>query len=598
MKFVVKNIFLKNSTIEFLTNDTSSICLFILRKFFILLVSPLYILKINRITDFRLSGLHKNLRSNQIRKKILLRITLENKKKITSKFSFKFYFQKFKVEIITGKNFLLTLKEPRVGDFLTGPYNFLITSATGFSGFESLKGSEYDIVCGIGFGKLNFYLTRLFPTYIRKEIIVLKGIKFVNYLSIHPLLLSLISIDTGFKLWFFMEHKNFFSFMQIFNLNVFKKEKIKFFFNNLECSFYFGITNLSILSTFRVLFTERRYFLRFESLGKIEDSLIFSLTDICWKQGVFPKLLGGFRDGKILIWNEILLPIIQFSNHCFSIANLTFEEKSYNYIFILKKNKIVKKDTGKKIFLKTFPQSILCELNSSKYKKTISYKKDWFLLNWKFVQLQYFSSMSHFSCSNPSSTNNLFFILNRDILSWVEKIHNEIPIQNSVPEKKKAVNFTTNIKIFKFCNLEKKIAKKAYYVLFMIGKKRYLTKQEIYSEQSLIFNGNLPLKNCQICSRSWRNLIEKIEQDYCPFNHTFKELKPEKKGRNLTFCDPPSSYINPPEQNTSFIFEPFFDIHRKNHYNENNFLQKQSDIGSLFSFFYRRYVNNLGVKKE
>lgn len=588
MKKFLENISLENYSSELIGKEIFLIKLIILNQSLILLFSPIYILKFNKFTEYyHPNSLICSLKDT-IQGKILFRINLETKKRITSNFLLKYNFKEFNLEIITGTNFLFTLKEPRIDKISFRPYTFLITSTLTFSGFRKLKGLESDLECSLGFSKINFYLTRIYPTFIKKEINVLNGIKFLDHLNIHSLILSSVSNDSGLNVWSWAFEKNPTFFLQICKLKIFQIENFKFFFNPLNCCINIVIKTFSSLSTFRILFDKNKVFLKFENLGKIEDSLIFSLVSIFWKYDVNPKLIGCFSYGRILLWNELLIPIIQISNNCFSIIDLISKKKSFKYIFILKKNKSLKQEIGGKNFLKSFSQIFLSELNPVKYSKTESFKKNWFLWN---MHIEYYTIKPFLMKIFPRRFHLfhkiIFLMFYRKILLSSENNSHINSDKKEILNIKKIENILYRPTILKFCGWKKIMAEKIKFIFLVFGKKRYFTKQEIYFEQFIreIERKNIYFKKCKVCLRSWKFVPNKSDSNYCPFNHIFKNKNIENKKKNSDFNSLSSFNLTPSEKNASFVFEPFFDISKLAKIKGKNFIQKEIDFNSFFSLF-------------
>jgi len=384
-------------------------CLNVYEGFYILLYLPYYVLSIISTNSIRCKKKAKISYEKKLSKKIFFQLSFGIKKNIILFFTYKFDFKEFKLEIRTGRNFLFILREPRIMDFF-GPCNFLLTSILDLCGFGRLNGLEGKIEIGAGFNRSNFFLCKIYPHYIKKEFSVLEGVKFTYNTFIYPLFISFFSSLSGYRIWINRIQKiQNFNFLQICNLKVGKIDKIVTFFSLSNCSQYLAMTNLSVLSTFKISYENDKMFHKIVSLGKIEDSLILSLMDTCWGSGNYNYVIGGFNNGKIVIWNEILIPILQFLNSSFFIVNLKNKKKPFDFVFILKKHTTVTKEYGKKKILKFLPQTIVCDMTVSKFKIKKSLNIEWFLLNIAHLKHSYKLKKKSIFILDTFSTNITFF---------------------------------------------------------------------------------------------------------------------------------------------------------------------------------------------
>jgi hypothetical protein len=284
-----------------------------------------------------------------------------------------------------------------------------------------------------------------------------------------------------------------------------------------------SVINNSFLLTYRVSFDKDKNFLKIENLGKWEDSLIGSLLDIYWHEDIHIHLIGGFIDGKILIWNEFLNPVIQFFNPSFSIFDFAIGEKSHGFFFLLQKNTLNIRNYGKKKFLKFLPQTILSELNVSKPKKTENLNKEWFLMQNIDLDLlkKIFKNFYQFSFNN---TNDKRYLLkfNRLYLHLIDCLSIRfLTFQNSF-KLGSFINFLNKKNLIKNFGKEK-VLSKLRFILYIIGTRRFLTRQEIEKEQIItgIYLKKFGFARCFVCLRIWKVISKRIKISFCPFCHFF-----------------------------------------------------------------------------
>ena len=130
---------------------------------------PLHVIKLKKIRDFKKKS-NKNIISNgETTKKIMFRFDSRIKKNTIFSLEFKYNYEQLKLEIQIGKKFLFILNEPRIKEIFIGPFNFLITLSFNIIGQGKLISLNNEIESNIAFDRCNFYVTRIYPYYIKKK---------------------------------------------------------------------------------------------------------------------------------------------------------------------------------------------------------------------------------------------------------------------------------------------------------------------------------------------------------------------------------------------------------------------------------------------
>lgn len=520
MKKTIKNILIENQFTEFIGKKHIKNSFKIFKENFIITFLPFYIIKIKNFIKER--NENKIIFKNKIEKskKIIFQLNFELPQKKFLYFNYNYYFGQFRIEIKAGEKFFLSLKKRDIFDLFLGPCVFSITNCYELFGTKRVSNIPQNIGESPGFGRCYFYLKRIYPYHFIKEMEFFSGLKFIQGIFFHPIAIF-IFCTYGYTIWMYRNQKNIYKLSQISNLKIFSVKKFKTFFYSLECSLYFSVINNSFLLTYRVSFDKNKNFFKIESLGKWEDSLISSLLDIYWHKDIHIYLIGGFIDGKILIWNEFLIPVIQFFNPSFSIFNFGIGEKFPCFFFLLKKNTLNIRNYGKKIFLKFLPQTMLSELNVSKLKKTENLNKEWFLMkndDLDFLK-KIFKNFYHFSI-NKTNDKRYLLKFNRLYLYLIDYLSIRfLTFQNSL-------NLGSYINLFNKKNLIKNLGKekvlsKIRFILYIIGTRRFLTRQELEKEQIItgIYLKKFGFARCFVCLRIWKVISKRIKKLVCPFCH-------------------------------------------------------------------------------
>jgi hypothetical protein len=521
MKKIIKNILIENQFTEFVGKKHIGNSLKIFKENFIITFLPFFIIKVKNLN--KQQNNNKVILNNKIKKskKIIFHLNFELPKKKFLSFNYYYYYKQLRIEIKAGGKFFFSLTKRDINNFSFAPCVYSITNCCELFGMKRVGNILHNIGESLGFSRCYFFLKRIYPYQFIKEMEFFPGLKFIQGIFFHPIVIS-IFCTYGYTIWLYNGQKKINILSQISNLKIFSFRKFKLLFVSLECSLYLSVINNSFLLTYRVWFDKNKNFLKIESLGKWEDFLISSLLDIYWHKDIHIYLIGGFIDGEIFIWNEFLNPIIQFFNPSFSIFNFGIGERS-PFFFLLKKNPLNIRNFGKKKFLKFLPQTMLSELNVSKLKKTENLNKEWFLMKNIDLDLlkKIFKNFYQFSIHN---TNDIRYLLkfNRLYLYLIDCL--------SI----KFLTFQNSLKLGSFINLfnkknliknfgKEKILSKFRFILYIIGTRRFLTRQEIEKEQVItgIYLKKFGFARCFECSRIWKVISKRIKKSFCPFCHFF-----------------------------------------------------------------------------
>ena len=518
---IIQNILIENQFTEFIGKEYITNSLKIFKNTIIASFLPFNIIKIKDLSE---QGNKKRpiLNDNDRKStKIIFRLNFELKKKFVLNFNYNNYFGHFTIEIETGKKFFFCLTKSTNKSLFLETDVFSITCCYETLGLRNFSNTNQYVRENSGFSRCYFYLRKIYPYHMVKEVEIFSGLKFIREVFFHPISVF-VSNSSGCIIWLpisFNEKR--FELLQICNFRISGFKKFKFSFSPLNCSFYLSLISNSSLSIYRSFFNNEKKFLRIENLSKWEDSLVNSLSEIFWHLNIHIYLIGGFVDGKIFIWNEFLIPIIQFINPSFSIFNFGLEETFFGFIFLLKKNTLNIRNYGKKKLLKFLPQTIIAQVNLSKCKKTGNLNKEWSLMknmNWDNFKKN-FPNFSKFS-NYKTMDYKIFLKVNRIYIDSIDYLILKLPTFKNLFN----LGFLTDtffkknlIKVFR----NQKILFSFKFIVNIIGIRRYLTRQEIEKEQCITRSNSKKFAyiRCDICVRIWKVMFNSIKNHFCPFCH-------------------------------------------------------------------------------
>jgi len=164
---------------------------------------------------------------------------------------------------------------------------------------------------------------------------------------------------------------------------------------------------------------------------------------------------------------------------------------------------------------------MLSELIVSKLKKTENLNKEWFLMkndDLDFLK-KIFKNFYHFSI-NKTNDKRYLLKFNRLYLYLIDYLSIRfLTFQNSL-------NLGSFINLFNKKNLIKNLGKekvlsKIRFILYIIGTRRFLTRQELEKEQIItgIYLKKFGFARCFVCLRIWKVISKRIKKLVCPFCH-------------------------------------------------------------------------------
>ena len=279
---IIQNILIENQFTEFIGKEYITNSLKIFKNTIIASFLPFNIIKIKDLSE---QGNKKRpiLNDNDRKStKIIFRLNFELKKKFVLNFNYNNYFGHFTIEIETGKKFFFCLTKSTNKSLFLETDVFSITCCYETLGLRNFSNTNQYVRENSGFSRCYFYLRKIYPYHMVKEVEIFSGLKFIREVFFHPISVF-VSNSSGCIIWLpisFNEKR--FELLQICNFRISGFKKFKFSFSPLNCSFYLSLISNSSLSIYRSFFNNEKKFLRIENLSKWEDSLVNSLSEIFW----------------------------------------------------------------------------------------------------------------------------------------------------------------------------------------------------------------------------------------------------------------------------------------------------------------------------
>ncbi|ABW98312.1 hypothetical protein HAN_3g511 (nucleomorph) [Hemiselmis andersenii] len=429
-----------------------------------------------------------------------------------------------------------------------------------------------------------------FPYLFFRFFKIIKGLNFVIKIKFHSLGIVYSAISKG-SFFVLVEKKKKLSHFSIFQIG--KLVNNYFFLLSLYTVFstaeiFIAALSFNKLETFKLSFDQKKKLVSIQLCGSNETITFGNLTSLVWG-GIFSKVLfTGDSSGKISIWNELLIPLLEIKNFNHSIKDLKILSDFSSFIVIIKKEKFSYKEIKKKKIFKNIPKTTI-KLYAFKKKKNFANTK-------VMVNLL-------------NSRNGISWIKNfMKIENWKRKKLNELKILSKIGElilifsyfNKKFSYYGRYFLLFYFQHIMKiyfskflKFFNSSYFFrgkffffrFFILSKIRNLSLKEIkYEQQNIIgWKKNFFFFTCNTCKRiskcffpnSWSEIL-------CTFRHLQKnkymgwekEKKFYKKRKIYNLWDFEERKIFFPY---NFKFIPVLDLKNKS-------IQKEF---SLFSKFKR-----------
>lgn len=382
--------------------------------------------------------------------------------------------------------------------------------------------------------KKGFYLGRIFfyPYFFVKFFKIMKYFEKILKIDFLPHL-SLVYNDLGNYYFFFIKKmKKIYSFIQVGKKKNEKPILVSFTQINRKLEIFIALLFFNRLETF-VLKFEKKKIKCLNLCASTETLTLANFYSITWG-GIFSKfLITGCSDGKIFLWNEVLIPMLEIRYFCASIKDLKIFPKSGLFLVVIKreglnfqeKRKILKKlpQTTLNIYYFQKIQTINFNFFSNFVNILNSHNLQWFFLN-------YFKKK--ILKNHCIKGGGILFSIGKLVLMYVEK-KNEIY---------NFLNFFFFKKIFNFYQSKRNylyddkgfFKKNLFFFRFdIVCRLRKFSIREIKYEQKLLLECKKSFfyYKCIICERVSKKVIELGRRKFCPFFHSQNEkhIKWEKE---------------------------------------------------------------------
>jgi hypothetical protein len=431
--------------------------------------------------------------------------------------------------IKTNNNFIYIISALNEQFSIISPNSYSILHGKKMFGGGKINILSNNLIYSRGYNSILLGIFSIFPYFFFKSIKIFKGINFITYVKINFILMILKTKPRNLKIFeinFSNLHKSF-VISQICNITV--KENSVNLLDILVLNNEILIANYenNSIKTWKIKFDLYKKIKKFQPCGFLNSFNNSILSFLYWGGTFRNYLFTGEINYRIMIWNELLIPILKINNIGFFLLDSKFSVQISGFILIFKK--IYKKIQNKKTTI----------YNKRLFQTTIKFYSNWDPLKstFRFIfdriyylgiikklnkRLNFKDIIYNFDNINKNSIFYQFMsILTINILENIKK--KMIDLSSLYFLYRLLIEKFWNLFIFKL-NLSFLIIKKELLCQFWkIGKSRKISLNEIEVEQWLSKNKkkSFVFKTCTICKRISKlkfNFKKKI--NICEFSHS------------------------------------------------------------------------------
>lgn len=379
----------------------------------------------------------------------------------------------------------------------------------------------------------------LYPYFFLKIYPFLIGHKFLKKIKIHPLIVIFSANLENFYFYFIFKRRGKINFIQIGKMSTKKIFSMAYTKLDSKKEFFLAIINMQKIQTYKIRFTVKKEFRSIKLCGMTEFINTGNFLFLSWSEIFYKILVTGSNDGKIFLWNKILIPLIEIKNYWYSIKDIKIFDNLPIFVVVLKKERNEFKSYPQKKTSKNLPNSsikifIFPKNNQSNVRiiKILVYFLNFRNFLWFFDKI----------FKKERFKKN--FLSKKIIISIIGKL-------SLVKSEKDSLNFNclTFLSIKKVLNCYFSKIKKNYnfnsffrqkfffFRFFILSTLRNLSIQEVRYEQHILNDTVLKFFYyfCDVCQRITINFRKK-SKIFCNFFHScYTKYKGWNRSKNYFY---------------------------------------------------------------
>jgi len=275
-----------------------------------------------------------------------------------------------------------------------------------------------------------------FPYKFLKKVYFLHNVPPLIDIKLNPPLLML-AIKSSHIRFFIIKHskiKKKMFFLQIGSFSLFRSNSIFSDFLEIKNKIFIAISDSSFILTCKFTFDRNSNLTKIETCGCVNS---FKTSFLEWNNFFFSCLLSGEKNRKIVIWNEILIPILKIKIKNFLILSMKPSLKFLGFFLIVTKDSIKTRKKVNRLDGHLLQNTIKLYTSWKKHQSNMS-----FTLN-RIYYLQILKGIffslnfeNEFDIINKFHRSSTFYVLLFDFL---------IKILNNIQKKKLDLNYISFI---------------------------------------------------------------------------------------------------------------------------------------------------------
>nr|UXY88060.1 hypothetical protein Cry52Nrm1_p036 [Cryptomonas curvata] len=435
--------------------------------------------------------------------------------------------ENFFIRINNNSSFVISATREKFNAI--GQHNLSIIYGIDTFGQEKIMTLPNNLIYSIGYNSIIIGILIIFPYSFLKIIQILKGINFIKDLRINSILLIFRDRNGNLRLFRinYLEFQKNISIVQLGNFPMSQNGSSLLDILVIKNQIFIANSENNSIRTWKITFDLSKKINEIESCGFVNSLNNTIISFLFWGGTFYKFLFTGELDSRVIIWNELLIPILKINNIGALILDSKISIHVSGFILIFKKSytktQIQKKDN----FNKHLPQTtIKIYSNWSRSKINLNFVLDrlYYLgiikTSFRFLKHKYIlNNIANFLKNSIFSVFLFNFVLN--VLDKIKK--KEIKLVSLFILYFILKSNFWKIFFFGSNSVSSVIKKDILYQLWKIAKLRKISFSELEADQIFGIKKEkfLFFNTCQICKRISKFKFNKKNQlNNCQFSHS------------------------------------------------------------------------------